>query len=160
MLSRSHLFPLSVGHPAARAFRDSTPASAARGVEMAAACPEPSASPSGAAFDARPKIQLELASSDPSCLTALSTCPTVQLHKQFARLSSSQGSRISPRPTSDDFSRHAVTDAGAHPAPHPRSHLWARSPSPLGLGVASPSPEAQKHEGFILPPLKQGFSRV
>lgn len=72
-------------------------------------CLQPSASPSGDAFDACPKIRLELASSDPLCLTALSTCPTVQTHKHFARLSSSQGSHVSLSPTSGDFSRLAIT---------------------------------------------------
>lgn len=67
--------------------------------------------PTGAAFDTSPKIWLGLASSDPSCLTALSTCPSLQTHKQFACLSWSQGSCISSHPNSEDFSWRAVNDA-------------------------------------------------
>lgn len=47
MLSRNHLSPLSMQHPAPRTFGNFTPVSSACGVEMAGLCLKPSSSPLG-----------------------------------------------------------------------------------------------------------------
>lgn len=88
--------------------------------------------------------------SDLSCLTALSTCPTVQIHKHLACLPSSQGSHVSLCPTSGDFWLD-IADIRAHPAPHPQPHLLAL------LSTVAP-PAAQKHKVFLFPLLKQGLA--
>lgn len=84
--------------------------------------------------------------SDLSCLTALSTCPTVQIHKHLACLPSSQGSHVSLCPTSGDFWLD-IADIRAHPAPPTSSSCPAEhrcsSCSPETQGVSFPTPETR-----------------
>lgn len=104
MLSRNHLSPPSMQHPAPRTFGSFTPVSSACGAAVAELCLKPSSSPLGMPLMHVQKTQLGLAPSDPPCLTALSTCPSLQTRLHGCPC-------VSSHPNSEDFSWNAVNDA-------------------------------------------------